>query len=80
MTRNGAKKTSQLKVVHATLQYMQSFNPRSPMTDAEFAQLHAYLGVAPEVVDVAAYTARLVSACGLLETVYGFDADNVINW
>jgi len=61
------------------------FNPRSPLSDADFAQFHQLVGDAPvlesagaEALD--AYRADLLAARDLLQTAYGFDPQNVENW
>lgn len=58
------------------------FNPRSPLSDADFATLHTLLGQAP-VLETADATERqdhvddLLAARALLGTAYGFDDDNL---
>ncbi|WP_298444683.1 DUF4856 domain-containing protein [uncultured Ferrimonas sp.] len=59
------------------------FNRASPMTSAQFEQLHNLLADAPVLTDAAAvtqYRADLMTARDLIETVYGFDAADVANW
>lgn len=58
------------------------FNPRSPLSDADFAELHARLGQAPVLPaagdDAAsAYRDDLRAARDLIGSVYGFDAANL---
>lgn len=55
------------------------FNPRSPMTLAQYQALHDHLGDAPvlpsaDPTQIAAYQAGLRTARTLLADVYGFDA------
>jgi hypothetical protein len=58
------------------------FNPRSPMSDADFATFHGLVGDAPVLStasqsDIDAYIADLVSARTLMGTAYSFDTDNL---
>ena len=58
------------------------FNPRSPLSDSQFAELHGYLGQAPVLPtatpqEISDYRADLVAARTLLGTAYGFDAANL---
>ncbi len=56
------------------------FNPRSPLTDSQFAQLHEKLGQAPALVagaEADAYKSRLLAARDLLKTAYGFAEANM---
>jgi hypothetical protein len=58
------------------------FNPRSPLDDARFSQLHTLLGDAPVLATATpaerdAYRAKLLEARALLGTAYGFDAANL---
>ncbi|MBN95236.1 MAG: DUF4856 domain-containing protein [Deltaproteobacteria bacterium] len=56
------------------------FNPRSPLSSAEFGTLHDYFGIAPALpgsADVEAYKTSLRSARDLLQTAYEFDAANM---
>jgi hypothetical protein len=58
------------------------FNPRSQMTDQEFLALHELLGQAPvlpsaDAQDQVDYAIGLRTARTLLQTAYGFDADNM---
>tara|TARA_B100000745_G_scaffold300560_1_gene255288 strand:+ start:71 stop:1243 length:1173 start_codon:yes stop_codon:yes gene_type:complete len=73
-----AKHWSEMKGFALGLQ----FNPHSPLTDADFANLHGFLGDAPELdVDaVDGYLSDLQLARDLLQDRYGFDAENVANW
>jgi hypothetical protein len=73
-----AKHWSELKGFALSLQ----FNPRSPLTDAQFETLHAKLGDRPVLpnaspTDIAAYKAGLIEARGLLKTAYGFADANM---
>jgi len=55
--------------------------PLGPNNTADFATLQGLLGTAPALGDdVEAYKADLLAARDLLETAYGFDADDVANW
>ncbi len=70
-----AKHWSELKGFALGLQ----FNPRSPVDDAAFVELHAYLGMAPVLpsaspVEIDAYRAALLDARDLIGDAYGFDA------
>jgi len=58
------------------------FSPHSPMTDAEFEQLHAWIGMHPVLQGARAgeldtYRAALLDARALLGDVYGIDAANL---
>ena len=58
------------------------FNPRSPLSDDDFAALHAALGTAPvlptaDAADIAAYAGGLRDAKALLAAAYGFDPANM---
>lgn len=73
-----AKHWSELKGFALSLQ----FNPRSPLSDADFATLHALLGDAPVLPDadpeaIAAYREALLEARALIGAAYGFDAGNL---
>ncbi len=70
-----AKHWSELKGFALALQ----FNPRSPVSDADFERLHALLGQAPVLPggDVEGYAAKLLEARGILGDAYGFDALNL---
>lgn len=65
------------------------FNSNSPLSAADFATLHTLLRDAPEIPDAApatntadleSYSADLLTARGLLESAYDFDAQNVADW
>lgn len=61
------------------------FNPRSPLTDAQFVEFHQLVGDAPVLADAEAsviddYKMKLVQARDLLGQAYGFDAANVQAW
>lgn len=61
------------------------FNPRSPLSDADFEQLHALLKDAPVLPDadaaaIEAYKADLIKARSLLKGAYQFDDANVNGW
>ena len=73
-----AKHFSELKGFALGLQ----FNPYSPITDAQFEEIHMLIGDAPvlELADVAAYQAKLYQAGGIIEAALVFDAENVENW
>lgn len=71
-----AKHWSELKGFALILQ----FNPHSPMTDAQFADLHSLLGEAPVLptdAGAAEYKTDLLEARDLLQAAYGFDAQNM---
>ena len=53
------------------------FNPRSPMTDADFAAMHDLMGTAPALDNEAASRQALLDARALLQAAYGFDAANM---
>jgi hypothetical protein len=58
------------------------FNPRSPLDDAGFAELHTLLGDAPVLATASAaerdaYRAKLLAARALLGAAYDFDAANL---
>jgi len=64
------------------------FNPHSPITDQQFADIHNYLGLKPVIMafgssdktDVTAYIADLEKARDVLQAALSFDATNVANW
>merc|ERR1711935_963629 len=58
------------------------FNRLSPVSDAEFAVLHALLRDAPELdaANFAAWETDLLEARDLLENAYGFDPVDVAAW
>lgn len=74
-----AKHWSELKGFALSLQ----FNPHSPLTDAQFDELHQKLGDKPVLpnaanpADIAAYKTALREARAILGTAYGFDAANL---
>ena len=58
------------------------FNPRSPLSDQQFANLHDFMGTAPVLGtatpnEQGAYRAGLLAARALLGEAYGFDAANL---
>jgi hypothetical protein len=56
------------------------FNPRSPMSDADFFAIHEFIGIAPVLsgdAEVAAYKAALLDARGILQGAYGFAEVNM---
>ena len=79
-----AKHWSEMKGFALGLQ----FNPHSPITDAQFAQIHTYMGQKPVVMAfgsndktaVTAYIADLKKARDVLQAALSFDATNVANW
>ncbi len=74
-----AKHWSELKGFALGLQ----FNPRSPLTDEQFAELHSLIGDAPVLgtaEQIEAYQADLLAARDILQAAYEFDADHVANW
>ena len=68
---NLAKHWSELKGFALGFQ----FNPRSPMSDADFVTFHNLIGDAPSLD--AGYPADLVEARELLENAYSFDSANM---
>lgn len=73
-----AKHWSELKGFALSFQ----FNPRSPLTDSDFAMLHTLLGDAPvlsnaSTTDQDTYRANLRAARTLLGTAYGFANENL---
>ncbi len=69
-----AKHWSELKGFALSFQ----FNPRSPMTDEQFMELHGRIGTGPVFEgDVDAFKADLLAARALLGSVYEFDAANL---
>lgn len=61
------------------------FNPRSPISDADFAAFHTQVGDKPVLADAtaverAAYIQSLLMARDILAQAYGFDSDNVEGW
>ena len=76
-----AKHWSELKGFALSLQ----FNPRSPLSDEDFATLHGLLGTAPVTAGASqsaldAYQADLEEARAMLGTAYGFDDENLTTW
>jgi hypothetical protein len=71
-----AKHWSELKGFALSLQ----FNPRSPLSDADFAEFHRLVGqrpVRPGEAEATAYRQALLDARALVAAAYGFDAANV---
>jgi hypothetical protein len=66
-----AKHWSELKGFALAFQ----FNPNSPMSDADFAQLHSLLGTGPSLD--ASYKGDLLTARGLVRDAYSFDNSNM---
>lgn len=62
------------------------FNPRSPMSEADFAAVHAAVGDAPvgaspsDPVADETYRAQLLAARSLIGDAYDFDEANVTSW
>jgi hypothetical protein len=58
------------------------FSPRSPLSDAAFAEFHGLVGTAPVLDggDLAAYETDLLVARAILEVSYGFASENVSGW
>jgi hypothetical protein len=79
-----AKHWSEMKGFALGLQ----FNPHSPITDAQFAEIHGYFGQKPVLLPfgytdrtaVTAYIANLEKARDILEAALSLDAENVANW
>jgi hypothetical protein len=76
-----AKHWSEMKGVALAFQ----FNPRSPMTADQFAQLHGLLGSAPVLSDagepaIADYRAALLDARTVIMDAYGFSDTNAAGW
>ncbi|MFQ3195916.1 MAG: hypothetical protein ACI9N3_002757, partial [Colwellia sp.] len=63
-------------------------NPHSPITDAQFAEIHVHFGQKPVLLPfgsadktaVTTYIADLEKARDILQEALGLDADNVANW
>ena len=66
-----AKHWSELKGFALAFQ----FNPRSPMSDADFVKLHNLIGEAPSLDE--SYKADLIEARALMGTAYSFDSANL---
>ncbi|TWX50225.1 DUF4856 domain-containing protein [Colwellia hornerae] len=81
---NVAKHWSEMKGFALGLQ----FNPYSPITDAQFAEIHVHFGQKPVLLPfgsadktaVTTYIADLAKARDILQKALGLDADNVANW
>lgn len=73
-----AKHWSELKGFLLGLQ----FNPRSPLSDADFAEVNSLVGDMPAITDTdkAAYLLDLVTARAKLQAAYNFDATIAENW
>ncbi|MBO9490044.1 cadherin repeat domain-containing protein [Endozoicomonas sp. G2_1] len=79
-----AKHFSEMKGFSIGLQ----FNPNSPLSDAQFAQIQNLMGTQPvllahgstDMTAVNAYLAGLRTARDVMQTAYSFDATNVENW
>ncbi|WP_181902272.1 cadherin repeat domain-containing protein [Thalassotalea euphylliae] len=79
-----AKHFSEMKGFAIGLQ----FNKRSPLTAAQFAEIHNYMGIKPvllptgsaDMTAVNAYIADLDKARAIFQAAYEFDAENVENW
>ncbi|MBY5979077.1 DUF4856 domain-containing protein [Ferrimonas balearica] len=72
-----AKHWSEMKGFALGLQ----FNRMTPLTDAQFEQLHSLIGDMPVMSgDIAAYQADLMTARQLLADAYEIAADNAANW
>lgn len=73
-----AKHFSEMKGFALGLQ----FNPKSPVTAAQFKDVHDKMGLKPELdaAKVDAYLAGLAEARTTLQTAYGFNAENVEKW
>jgi hypothetical protein len=64
------------------------FNPHSPITDAQFAEIHVHFGQKPVLLPFGSadrtaltiYIADLEKARDILQEALGLDADNVANW
>jgi hypothetical protein len=61
------------------------FNPHSPLTDDDFAELHSLIGDAPLLLgasedELSDYEEALLAARTLLQEVYEFEAEDVENW
>ncbi|WAJ71552.1 DUF4856 domain-containing protein [Catenovulum adriaticum] len=73
-----AKHWSELKGFFLGLQ----FNPRSPLSDADFTAVNELIGDMPATTDTEkeAYLADLIKARNILEASYSFDATVTANW
>lgn len=76
--QDAAKHFSELKGFALGLQ----FNPHSPITDEQFAEIHTLIGDKPvlDSVNVAAYQVDLMAAREILATALSFNAENVTGW
>ncbi len=77
---NHAKHFSELK----GFAFAPQFNPRSPLSAADFARLHSLIGDRPvlpgDPAAASAYAASLTEARTLLGEAYGFAAEDVAAW
>ena len=75
---NLAKHWSELKGFSLGLQ----FNRHSPVTDAQFTEIQALIGMQPALntADAVTYKADLLAARDILQAAYQFDAATVKNW
>lgn len=75
---DAAKHWSEMKGFALGLQ----FNPYSPITDAQFEEIHTKMGIKPvlDQATVADYKAGLLEAREILETALAFDSENVAGW
>lgn len=77
-----AKHWSELKGFALSFQ----FNPGSPMSEADFAEVHAAIGDFPQgasatsPIDDDVYRTRLLDARNLIGNAYDFDEANVTSW
>lgn len=75
---DAAKHWSELKGFFLGLQ----FNPRSPLSDADFATVNALIGDKPATTEAEkeAYLADLIEARDILQAAYSFDSSVTANW
>lgn len=74
-----AKHWSEMKGFALNMQ----FNPVSPLTDAQFAEVHALMGIKPVLgtaAEIEAYSADLIKARNILRDAYGFTESVAANW
>jgi hypothetical protein len=77
-----AKHWSELKGFALSFQ----FNPRSPLSEGDFSDLHAAIGDAPagasptSPIDDTAYRTQLIDARTLIGDAYDFDEANILAW
>lgn len=73
-----AKHWSELKGFALGLQ----FNPYSPLSEADFAMFHQYIGDKPvlTIADIQNYQTDLIKARDLLQAAYDFAPENAENW